>query len=297
LQARAQSVDNAGAHGSPPAFVLDYSSSLPDPEIAPEPSLPSVPGSAGGDEPWDIAPSGTTHQLLFSRIGIGADISPLGIGIKSATVLTQYFDARVMANFFNFNSGRVEVEGFNGRAQLHLASAAVSIDWYPFNSIWRLSPGLMFFNGNRFSASAQIVGGTSFTLNGQTFYGAATNAATGATPLVGTGTLGLHTNQPAFMLAGGFGKFIPRSKRHWSFPAEFGVVLMGAPTVNVNASGWVCLDRAQTQCSNLADSTDPVALQFHGALEAQVAKWRMDLSKVQVYPIFSYSVMYSFSIR
>jgi hypothetical protein len=98
-------------------------------------------------------------------------------------------------------------------------------------------------------------------------------------------------------LAGGFGKFIPRSNRHWSFPSEFGVAFTGAPTVDVNMAGWACLDKAQTQCSNLSNLSDPVAVQFNDALQASLTKWRKSLSAVEVYPLFSYSVVYSFNIR
>jgi hypothetical protein len=290
LLARAQSVDRTEPDPSP---ALDaYSSSLAGRNVFSGPT-----GAGSSDEPWEVAPAGTAHQRPFSRVGIGADISPLGIGIKSATVLTEYFDARLMGNFFHFNSGQFEVDGFKATAQLHLASAAACLDWYPFNSIWRLSPGLMFFNGNQASMTALIVPGNSFKLNGQTFYSASANAATGLTPLTGTGVLGLHAHEPAFTLTGGFGKFIPRSKRHWSFPSEFGVVFMGAPTADVSASGGICLDAAQTQCSNLSDSSNPISVEFNSALQAQLVKWRQDLGRVQVYPIFSYSVVYSFNVR
>lgn len=289
--ARAQSIGDTNPN--PSAFSLRDadSSSLARPDT-PSASLPS-----GADQPWEVAPAATTHQQPFSRVGIGANVSPLGVGIESAIVLTEYFDARGIGNFFNYNSSQFEVEGFRGNADLHLASGAASLDWYPFNSVWRLSPGLMFFNGNQISMTAQIAPGTSFKLNGQTFYGPTPNAATGVTPLKGTGVLGLHRNEPEFTLAGGFGKFVPRSNRHWSFPAEFGVIFMGAPTANVKTSGWVCQDQAQTQCNNLANSADPVTAQFNSALQAQLTKWRKDLSTVEVYPIFSYSVVYSFNIR
>ena len=265
---------------------------LPLPEAL-EPA--AAPG--GNPERYNVPYAAEWRQPPFSRIGIGADVSPLGIGIKSAIVLNQVFDARLMGNFFNYNSGRFELEGFNVNANLHLASAAASLDWYPFNSIWRLSPGLMFLNGNQLSVATTIVPGTSFTLDNQTFYSAKANAATGATPLAATGVLGLHTIRPAFTIAGGFGKFIPRSNRHWSFPSEFGVAFTGGPSVNVNPSGWACLEAAQTECSNIGDAANPVAIKFNNALQSSLTKWRTDLDKVQVYPLFSYSVVYSFNIR
>jgi hypothetical protein len=258
---------------------------------------PPEPPAADGRDKYHVTPAATVYQTPFSRLAIGADVNPLGIGIKTAILLDHYYDARFMGNFFGYNSGRFEIEGFNVNADFHLASAQASLDYYPFGSIWRISPGLLFLNGNQISATSNIVSGTSFSLNNQTFFSASPNAATGATPLSGTGVLGFHTHDPAFTITGGFGKFIPRSNRHWSFPSEFGVAFTGAPSVIVNMSGWVCLDYYQTQCSNLGNPTTPVAIEFNSALQTQLAKWRHDLSAVKVYPLFSYSVVYSFNIR
>lgn len=74
-----------------------------------------------------------------------------------------------MGNFFNYNSAQFELEGFRVKANLHMASAAASLDWYPLNSIWRLSVGTLFYNGNQLSATSEIVPGTSFSLNGENF--------------------------------------------------------------------------------------------------------------------------------
>jgi hypothetical protein len=243
-----------------------------------------------------VEAAGTSHQEPFSRLGIGANVSPQGIGVNGTTVLSEYFDARLMGNFFSYTSGQFEVEGYRSQVNLHLASMAASLDWYPFNSVIRFSPGVMFFSANEVSFSSQIAPGTDFDLNGQKFYSAAPNAVTGATPVSGTGVIGLHRHPVAFTATFGFGKFVPRSNRHWSFPAEFGAAFMGAPTVDLKPTGWVCLDNAMTQCSSIA-SSGPVALEFNNALQAQLAKWRANLDGVRVYPIFSYSVVYSFNIR
>jgi hypothetical protein len=256
---------------------------LPD---APEPAL-----EGGNPEHYQIVPAADYRQPPFSRVGIGADVSPLGIGLKAAVVLDRFFDARFMGNYFNFNSGRFEVDGFNVFANLHLKSAAALVDLYPFNSIWRASAGLMFTNSNQLSFTSDIVPGTSFDLNHETFYSSTTK------PLHGTGLLGLHTRTPAFVVSGGFGKFIPRSNRHWSFPSEFGVAFTGAPTINVSPSGSVCKDKQLTECSDIGDPSNPVAIAFNNSLQETLNKWRKDLAKVQVYPIFSYSVVYSFNTR
>jgi len=262
---------------------------------APDPVLAADP--AGAYDHYDVPPSATWHQIPFSRIGIGGDINLLGIGIKSAIVLNHYWDARLMGNFLSINSGNFKVEGFQVNTNFHFDSAVAALDFYPWGSVFRVSGGLLFANGNQVSVSSDIEPGTSFTLNGQTYYSAKANPATGAIPLSGTGVLGFHTNVPAFTVAGGFGKYIPRSNRHWSFPSEFGVAFTGAPSANVTVAGWACTDPHYTHCSDVGDPTNPVAIQFHKSLQAQLTKWRRDLANVTVYPLFSYSVMYSFNIR
>ncbi len=278
-------------------FLILCQESHGETAVPSEASLPSAPEPAAQREPWNVQPAGTSHQEPFSRVGIGANVSPLGIGINVTTVLTDYFDVRLMGNFFSYTVNKFDIEGVAGTGNLHFASMAASLDWYPYNSVFRLSPGVMFYNGNQMSFKANLAPGSSVTFNGQEFYSASPSAVTGATPLAANGILGLHRHPAAFTLAGGFGKFVPRSNRHWSFPAEFGVVFMGAPTVDVTTSGWTCVDPQLTQCSNISDSTNPVAQQYNTALQAQLTKWRHSLGNVTVYPMFSYSVVYSFNIR
>lgn len=245
-------------------------------------------------EPWE----GVRHYGPFSRVSIGADVNPLGIGIKGTTILTEYLDARLLVNFFNFNSGDFDVDTIRANnAELHMFSVGAAVDVYPHNSIWRLSGGLLMYNGNNVSMTANIRAGESVTVNGQNFYSANSNSATGATPLGGSGSLGLNGREPELFLSGGFGRFVPRSERHWSFPAEFGVVFMGAPTINLTTSGWVCTGPKDLNCSNVADPANPVAQQFNTALQTEEAKWRRSLQSFTIYPMFSYSVVYSFDLK
>lgn len=217
---------------------------------APEPAHASDAWEERGHVPW----AADEHQQPYSRVGVGVDVSPLGIGIKSAVVLTEYLDGRALVNFFNFDSGNFELEGFRTDARLHLLSAGGVVDAYPMNSFWRVSAGLLVANGNQFSAKAKIVPGTSFSLDGQTFY------ASTKDPANGTGVLGMHRHMPSFLASFGFGKFIPRSNRHWSFPSEFGVIFTGSPTINVTTGGSVCQDAALAMCSSVNNSSNPEQL-------------------------------------
>ena len=253
--------------------------------------LPAAPEPAANPERENVPYAGDWHQQAFSRIGIGADVSPLGIGIHATTPLNDDFDLRVTGNFFGYTTGRIEVDGFNINGNIHLATLGTSLDLYPWNSVWRVSGGLMLVNGNQFSAVSRVAGGTDFKLNGQDYY------SSNANPVSGSAVLGLNTVKPAPMVSFGFGRYVPHSNRHWSFPTEFGAIYMGAPTINVNVAGTVCRDKAQTTCSDLGNSANPVAVEFNQSLQGQLARWRKDLQQVQFYPIFSYGVVYSFNTR
>jgi hypothetical protein len=257
---------------------------------------PAAAGPAGRREQ-----PGSTADMIegwppLSRIAVGTGAGPLGIGIRGATVLTEYFDARIDGNFFSYKP-KFQINGFDAVTNFHLASIGAKLDWYPTNSVWRISPGIMFYNGNQFSALLTADAGTSFDINGKTYYSADPNKVSGATPVSGTVALGLNRNKPAFTLTGGFGRFIPRSHRHWSFPGEFGVAFTGAPTLDIKLSGWVCTDKKELNCSDLTNPANPVAIQFNNSLNTALARWRRSLSSVTVYPIFSTGVMYSFDIK
>jgi hypothetical protein len=58
----------------------------------------------------------------------------------------------------------------------------------------------------------------------------------------------------------------------------------------------VCTDKRQTQCSDVADTSNPVGAEFQSNLDAALKKWRHNLDEVHIYPIFSFSFMYSFDL-
>ena len=294
-QAQTQFKPDAGSTSTLPT-PQPYSSSRVSFDASGDAALPDPPDPSpeGKEEPW-VPPDMTKHYGRFSRMGVGGGISPLGIGIRGGVILAEAADLRVDTNLFFYDTGRFEINGFNVDANFHLDSINTKVDWYPFKNPWRITPGVMWYNGNRISATLDIRGGTNLTLNGKDYWSAKTNPATGATPLTGNVAIGLNPRKPAFTIATGFGSYIPRSRRHWSFPTEFGVSFTGAPTIDVNMAGWVCTDKQQTQCSSLTGS-DPIAIQFNNSLQAQIAKYRRDAGKAPIFPIFSGGVMYSFDL-
>jgi hypothetical protein len=251
-------------------------------------------GGAGSHAAMPMGAGGGSEGPL-SHFGLGAGISPLGIQLQAATNLAGHLNLRGTGNFFNYSTNFTS-NGIAANATLNLASAGVQADLYPFRSGFRLSPGVLFMNQNQVTAATNVAAGSSFTLNGTTYYSANANAETGATPVVGTGIVGLNTTKPAFMATVGWGN-MARGDHHFSFPVDFGAAFNGAPTVKVNLSGWACQDQAQTMCSNLSDPTNPISAAFQSNLNAQLAKWISDLNPLKTYPILSLGVAYSFRTR
>ena len=231
----------------------------------------------------------------FSKVAFGAGLSPLGVQLSMSTNLNPHLNLRTSGNFFN-SSINFTTKGIGADAKLNMKSAGTALDIYPFHKGFRVSPGILFYNGNEVTATADVAAGTSFTLNNQTYYSANANAATGATPINGNAVLSMHTSNPAFTMTTGWGNTLPR-KGHWSFPFEVGVALTGAPSLNVNLGGWACYDKAQTLCTDITSKTNPIALEIQSNLKAQVAKWTNDVEPLKTYPIASFGVAYSFGLR
>jgi len=233
----------------------------------------------------------------LSRVALGGGFSLMGANLQVAANLNRHLNLRASGNYFTYSVNNISTNGFNMNANLNMAAAGASLDYYPFPKHgFRLSPGVLFYNQNRIAANGEVASGSSITLNDVDYYSDAVNAATGATPVTVAASLGLHTTRPAVTLTTGWGNMIPHKGGHWSFPFELGAALTGAPALNMSLTGWACTDEALTQCSDLAGST-AIAAEVQTNLNAQIAKWKNDLNPLKAYPIFSFGAAYSFHIR
>lgn len=219
-------------------------------------------------------------------MAIGGNISPLGAGLQIVTNVNRHLNLRASGSRFSYSPNNITTEGFNVNAKLSLASAGISADYYPFHVGWRLSPGVLIYNGNHATADFQVPGGESFTLDNTTFY-----SASGANAVTGKGRFGLGNGSPAFTMTTGWGNQIPAKGGHWSFPVEVGVAFIKAPTVSLALSGEVC-DQNGQNCVDVA--TDQYAQE---ALAAQIQKYQNDFNPLKTYPIVSFGVSYSFGAR
>ena len=212
----------------------------------------------------------------------------MGVNLQMAVIANRYMNLRGTGNFFNYSISNVSVNGLEASGTLNLATAGAAVDFYPFPTHgFRLSPGAMFLNRNQAGATVIAPGGTSFTLDGYTYYSSQAN------PVTGVASLGLNTQNPAFTFTTGWGNMIPRRGGHLSFPFEIGAAFIGAPSLNMAlTSGQVCMDPAgTTNCIDVAGNS-----QIQTNLEAQRAKYQNDVNPFRFYPIVSFGVAYSFNL-
>jgi hypothetical protein len=211
-------------------------------------------------------------------IGVGVRLSTLGAGGEVAVSLTEKMNVRGGFNFFQYNRG-FNHDGITYKGQLNLRSGEAHLDWYPLGHTFHLSPGLLLYNGNGAKATANVPGGSTFTLGGTTYSSDPTN------PIAGTGKLDFVKAAPTAMF--GFGNLVPRS-RHFTFNFEMGVVFQGSARTKLNLTGNACTPTG-TNCVNAA--TDPTV---QANVLAEQTKLNNKLSPFKYYPVISTGFGYRF---
>lgn len=219
------------------------------------------------------APPPPSNGDRTARIGIGAKISLLGIGIEAATPLSHRINLRGGFNFLNYSRG-IDNDGIHYDATLNFRSAEAHLDWYVLGG-FHISPGVLFYNGNKLSADASVPAGQTFTLGGTQY----ASDLTGLNPVTGSGKLTWPKAAPSILA--GFGNILPRSGRHFGFNFEFGGAYMGAPTTKLNLQGTAC-NTSTNACANAA--TDPG---IQSSIQAQEKKINHDLSPFKFFPQIS----------
>ena len=121
-----------------------------------------------------VISTGETATKAFSAVGIDVKIGAGGIGFDVATPLARKFNLRGTGYFFKYNTSITENYVTYG-SDIQLATGGASLDWFPFGGGFRLSAGVVGYNGNQLTGTATLNPNQSFTLNGNTYYSSATD--------------------------------------------------------------------------------------------------------------------------
>lgn len=220
----------------------------------------------------------------FSTAAIQVKVGLAGIGLDLAVPVAGRLNLRVGGNYFSYNPNLV-VNGINVLGNIQLRSASANVDVFPFGNAFRISPGVVVYNGNNIAALASVPAGQTFTLNGVSYTSSATAPV--------TGNFGLSFgNKIAPSLTMGFGNMIPRKGGHWSMPLEIGGEFIGtAPAISITLAGTACQTGSiPPVCSSIA--TDPTVQKN---LAAELVTLNGDIpSQLKFFPIVSLGLSYKF---
>jgi len=211
-------------------------------------------------------------------VGVGIRLSTLGAGAEVGVSLSNKLNVRGGFNIFQYSRG-FNHDGITYKGQLNLRSGEAHLDWYPIGHTFHLSPGLLVYNGNGATATANVPGGSTFTLGGVTYTSDPTN------PITGMGKLDFVKAAPTAML--GFGNLVPQN-RHFTYNFELGAVFQGSARTKLNLTGGAC-DALGLNCVNAA--TDPTV---QANVVAEQTKINNKLSPFKYYPVISFGFGYRF---
>ena len=242
-------------------------------------SVPTADTTATWHESADV-PASQQHARKGEggSIGVGIRLSSLGAGAEVGVLLTKRLNVRGGFNIFQYSRG-FNHDGITYKGQLNLRSGEAHLDWYPVGHTFHLSPGLLVYNGNGATATANVPGGSSFTLGGTTYTSDPTN------PIAGTGKLDFVKAAPTAML--GFGNLVPQS-RHFTYNFELGAAFQGSARTKLNLTGGAC-DPFGLNCVNAA--TDPTV---QSNVVAEQTKINNKLSPFKYYPVVAFGFGYRF---
>ncbi|MGB6724054.1 MAG: hypothetical protein WBE72_24880 [Terracidiphilus sp.] len=265
----------------PPATLV---AQLPAARVVSSPGFFTIatdpePG-AGSDGGGQAEPSAYADRYL-TRASLGGSLSNLGTGGELATNLPYRLDLRLIGNFTDFNY-KFTRSGFYIVLNIAMANTGALVDYYPWKSL-RISPGILFFNTDNFSGTVTAETGATITVNDTDY------TSDNANPLRGVGHLLLGGT--GFMATAGWGHYVARKEKHWSYPFEGGAAFIDKPSATFSLQGDVCTIQG-TGCLPAASFPG-----FESNLTAEVASWNRRAAPYHVYPLVEGGIAYTFRYR
>jgi len=221
----------------------------------------------------NIGVSGQEPQAPVKHFSfeVGVKFSTLGAGIDATLPLTYRSNLRIGFNAFNYSLND-SVDGIFYSGKISFRSLQATYDWFPGQGTFRLSPGLLVYNGNRLTANASVAAGRTFTLQNTNY------VSDPANPVHGNASVDFFKVNP--MMLAGWRNVIPRMRRV-EIPFEFGIIYDGTPRASLDLSGTAC-DPTGANCRNIG--TDPTIQSNMHYVQDQ---FKRKVSPYKVYPVVS----------
>jgi hypothetical protein len=215
----------------------------------------------------------------------GAKFSTLGIGIEAATSVNERSNVRGGVNFFTYDHVFTR-DGIDYDAKVLMRSVEAHYDWYVGRG-FRISPGMLVYNGNRVEGTALVPGGRSFSLGSRTYF------SNPGDPVRGTAKV-YFGNRVAPMITSGFGNLLRRTGR-LTATFEAGVAFESSPQATLNLTGSAC-PSAFGPCVSVA--SNPQLQEDIRAEENKINKglppYDVVKNVLKFYPVISVGIGYRF---
>ncbi len=198
------------------------------------------------------------------HMGIALTGGLSGVGVDAGVSINSYLGIRATGAGLTIHRDGQYGTSVSWTASLKLFQAGVLADVYPFQGVFRVSPGLIA-NGNKLSLSARPSQGT-YTFNGTSYSGSQ----------IGSGSASVEWRRADPYLGIGWGNLA--RTRGFHFTSDLGVLFSGSPKSAISvtcASGQ--------SCPNLASN-----------VAAENAKLQRHLNKVDVWPVVRFGIGYAF---
>ena len=287
----------AEGFAAPPASIASQGASEPRFALAVPPWIPDYAASSSSREPATIAldelpdaPSTrragfvrpplavASHTGPFSTVALAVTFGSGGVGIDVATPLNTKFNLRGGAGFLNYTTSFVATVPITGTLQLRNVHGVV--DWFPWGKAFHISPGVTFYQSNRYDAFIYIPGGQVVAFSDQNYTSDPND------PVHGTADV-TFGNQVAPRLTVGWGNMIPHTDKNWTFPFEIGAEYVKPPVSAFTLLGSSC--DAQGDCGSVQNDPDT---------QANVLQQQIDLTNelrpLRFFPVISIGVSYKF---
>ena len=223
---------------------------------------------AGGDI-VPVEPVVDTHtEMENSTYNVAIKAGTLGVGLDISHMFTDNFGLRANINGLKFNDTR-DVSDINYDADLHLFTAGLLADYYPFENNFRLSAGV-YYNDNHADGTFVPASGTSFDFGDHTY----TSAEIGK---IDSGAY--YDDNIAPYIGIGWGD--KSSSDGWGFTLDIGALYQGSTKVYANPAINSSLPA-------------PIRNQINQDIEKERAQIEDDIKDYKWYPVIMIGINYSF---
>ena len=203
-----------------------------------------------------------SSNCMAQDVAVGLTGGTMGLGLEGTTNITDNINIRGVVAGFKYSQNGNSGTDVTYKMDAQLLNAGFMLDYYPFETVLRLSAGAIY-NGTKVTMDGQPNAGSTYTFNNNTYTAAQ------------VGTVSGEAKYQKVMPYLGIGFANPMKGSHFTFGLDIGAMI-GKATASLSA----------TNPANNATLASDVA--------AEQVKLQNDVDKLTVYPVLQVSLSYRF---